>query len=129
MSVRGRSNASRALWPRFRQCRRARSWDCGRESQDLQRRKRVFMAMTQTIEERTPVQLSVSEAQAIVAEAAHGYFDSRRARVDGFVDRRFSLLGSLALHREALGWDLLKAPANIALAVPYIGAQLTARIA
>lgn len=73
--------------------------------------------------------LSRSEAQGIVAQAAHRYFDARRARVDGFIDRHFSLLGSLALHRNALGWDLLKAPANIALAVPYFGAQLTARIA
>jgi hypothetical protein len=75
------------------------------------------------------VSLSVGEAQSIVAEAAHRYFDSRRARVDTFIDRHFSLLGSLALHRNALGWDLLKAPANIALAVPYFGAQLSARIA
>lgn len=73
--------------------------------------------------------LSQSEAQSIVAQAAHHYFDARRARVDDFIDRHFSLLGSLALHRKALGWDLLKAPANIALAVPYFGAQLSARIA
>jgi hypothetical protein len=87
------------------------------------------MDMAQSIEEHAALQLSVSEAQTIVAEAAHRYFDERRARVDDFVDRHFSLSGSLALHRKALGWDLLKAPANIALAVPYIGAQLTARIA
>jgi hypothetical protein len=87
------------------------------------------MAMPHPTKEHLAVQLSVSEAQAIVAEAAHGYFDSRRARVDSFVDRHFSLAGSLALHRKALGWDLIKAPVNIALAVPYIGAQLTARIA
>ena len=85
--------------------------------------------MAQTIEERAGVQLSVGEAQTIVAEAAHRYFDDRRARVDDFVDRHFSFSGALALHRKALGWDLLKAPANIALALPYLGAQLTARIA
>ena len=87
------------------------------------------MAMVQRVNEHAAVQLSVTEAQTIVAEAAHSFFDSRRARVDHFVDRHFSLAGSLALHRKALGWDLLKAPANIALAVPYIGAQLTARAA
>ena len=86
------------------------------------------MTMAQPIKEPTSVQLSVTEAQAIVAEAAHHYFDGRRARVDSFIDRHFSLSGSLVLHRKALGWDLLKAPANIALALPYIGAQLTARI-
>jgi hypothetical protein len=83
----------------------------------------------QLIEECSPVHLSVGEAQSVVAEAAHRYFDTRRARVDGFIDRHFSLSGSLALHRKALGWDLLKAPANIALALPYFGAQLSGRIA
>jgi hypothetical protein len=87
------------------------------------------MAMVCLTENHAPVQLSVGEAQAIVAEAAHRYFDSRRALIDRFVDQHFSLSGSLALHRKALGWDLLKAPANMALALPYIGAQLTARIA
>jgi hypothetical protein len=85
--------------------------------------------VTREIEQCERIHLSAGEAQSIVAEAARRYFDSRRARVDGFIDRHFSLLGSLALHRKALGWDLLKAPANIALAVPYFSAQLTARIA
>jgi hypothetical protein len=71
----------------------------------------------------------MDEAQIIVAEAARLYFAGCRARVDGFVDRHFSLRGSLALHRCALGWDLVKAPVNIALALPYFVAQLTARIA
>lgn len=85
--------------------------------------------MTQAIETPKPAHLSVDQAQIIVAEAAHLYFESRRTRVDVFVDRRFSFFGSLALHRKALGWDMLKAPVNITLAVPYIGAQVTARIA
>jgi hypothetical protein len=57
------------------------------------------------------------------------YFESRRLRVNAFVDRHFSLAGSLALHRKALGWDVLRAPLNVALAVPYIGAKLMASIA
>lgn len=85
--------------------------------------------MAQSIEEYGPVHLSVGEAETIVMEAAHRYFDGRRARVDSFIGRHFSILGSLALHRKALGWDLLRAPANIALALPYFCAQLTARIA
>jgi hypothetical protein len=40
----------------------------------------------------------------------------RRARVRPFVDQHFSLLGSAAIHRAALGWDILRAPANILLA-------------
>jgi hypothetical protein len=44
--------------------------------------------------------------------------------VDGFVDRHFSLAGTAAIHRKALGWDVLKAPANIALAVPHVAMKL-----
>src|SRR5215203_2790348 len=70
--------------------------------------------------------LTPDEAQVMVADAARLYFESRRARVDSFVDRHFSLAGSLALHRKALGWDLLKVPANILLAIPNVALQLTA---
>lgn len=63
-------------------------------------------------------QVSTEDARRMVTEAAHRYFESRRARVDAFVDRHFSLAGSLALHRKALGWDVVKAPLNIGLAVP-----------
>ena len=85
--------------------------------------------MTRAVETPGWSGLSLDQAQGIIAEAAQLYFQSRRSRVDGFVDRHFSLVGTLAMHRKALGWDVLKAPLNIALAVPYIGAQLTARIA
>jgi hypothetical protein len=70
--------------------------------------------------------LTKEDAQRIVAEGARRYFESRRARVDEFVDRHFSLSGSLAMHRKAIGWDILKAPANIALAVPQIATKLAA---
>lgn len=46
------------------------------------------------------------------------YFADRRTRIQPFVDRHFSSRGALRLHRRALGWDILKAPANLALAVP-----------
>lgn len=36
--------------------------------------------------------------------------------IDGFVRRHYRLPGALHLHRHAVGWDLLRAPANIALA-------------
>lgn len=38
------------------------------------------------------------------------------ALIDGFVRRHYRLPGALRLHRHAIGWDLLRAPANIALA-------------
>lgn len=58
-------------------------------------------------------------AEAAVTAGIQRYFAARRARVDGFVDRHFSLPGTLAIHRAALGWDLLRAPANLALGLPH----------
>jgi hypothetical protein len=66
------------------------------------------------------------DANRIVAEGARRYFASRRKIVDEFVDRHFSFTGSLSMHRKAIGWDMLKAPANIALAVPQLATKLAA---
>lgn len=49
-----------------------------------------------------------------------------RARVAAFVSRHFTLRGTLALHRNALGLDLLKAPANVALAPVHFLTRLLA---
>jgi hypothetical protein len=65
-------------------------------------------------------------ADAIVRDAVHRYIESRRGRIDAFVDRHFTLGGSAALHRRALGWDLLRAPANLFLAGPALGLKLVA---
>jgi hypothetical protein len=67
-----------------------------------------------------------SAARAIVQEAVARYVASRHARVAAFVDANFSLLASLRLHRQALGLDLLRAPANIALMLPFLAGQLGA---
>jgi hypothetical protein len=61
---------------------------------------------------------------AIVRDAAHRYIASRRERIDAFVDRHFTLAGSVALHRRAIGWDLLRAPANLFLAGPALAVKL-----
>src|SRR5262245_45391658 len=58
-------------------------------------------------------------AGSIVDRAAERYFAERRRRVDAFVDRHFSVTGALALHRKALGADMIKAPLNVFLAVPF----------
>lgn len=73
-----------------------------------------------------PTQHALAEAQAdrIVTEAAKSYFDGCRRRIEPFVDANFSALGSARLHRHAIGWDLLKAPANVALALPQVGLKL-----
>lgn len=70
------------------------------------------------------IRLTAEAAGRIVADAAHRYFESRRSRVDAFVNRHFTLVGSAAIHRKAVGWDMLKAPANITLAVPQLAAKL-----
>ncbi|MBX6323503.1 MAG: hypothetical protein IRY94_16895, partial [Rhodospirillaceae bacterium] len=65
-----------------------------------------------------PPEVDESTAAAIVDDAIGRYFDSRRARVDAFAARVFSLRGAFDLNRRALGWDLARAPANVALAAP-----------
>lgn len=70
--------------------------------------------------------LAPEDADRIVAEAARRYFDACRGRVPGFVDANFSLAGSARLHRHALGWDLLRAPANVMLSLPQVGLKLGA---
>lgn len=60
--------------------------------------------------------------EQIVDDAVRRYFAARRARVPAFVDRHFCLKGSLALHRHALGKDVLRAPANVAMMLPTAAA-------
>ena len=69
------------------------------------------------------------EADDIVAEAARCYLEGCRARIDFFVERNFSVAGAARLHTRAVGWDLLKAPANVVLSVPQIGLKLGAAAA
>ena len=53
--------------------------------------------------------------------------DSARAvcaKVDAFVRAHFRLAGTLRLHRAALGWDILRAPLNVALAPVFLLVRL-----
>ncbi|MDT8855904.1 DUF6635 family protein [Paracoccaceae bacterium Fryx2] len=63
-----------------------------------------------------PVAADPAALEAAMQAAAAAYFADRRARVPDFVRRHFGLGGSLALHRAALGGDVLRAPVNLALA-------------
>lgn len=65
----------------------------------------------------------------IVDEAVARYCAARREKTAGFVDRNFSLIGALRLHRKALGWDLLRAPANLTLSAPHLAARASAGLA
>lgn len=64
-------------------------------------------------------QLSAAEEEAVRAYAAEC-----RARIPGFAARHFDLTGSLRLHREALGLDLLRAPFNVLLVGPALFLRL-----
>jgi hypothetical protein len=70
-----------------------------------------------------------SLALAAVSEGARAYFESRRGRVPQFIDAHFTLRGTLSLHRAALGWDILRAPANLTLAAPQLALGLAAKAA
>jgi hypothetical protein len=61
-----------------------------------------------------------SDAERAYASAVSLYTETRRARIPAFIRTHFSLKGALRIHRAALGWDLVRAPANIALAVPHL---------
>jgi|SRR5580658_1474799 hypothetical protein len=72
-----------------------------------------------------PVRLDASALDQAVRVGIARYVAARRPLVKPFVDRHFSWRGSLALHRHALGWDLFRAPANLALGLPHSLVQLT----
>lgn len=60
------------------------------------------------------------DLERMVRDGATRYFAARRDRVAGFCDRHFTVSGSARLHRAALGWDIARAPANLALALPAL---------
>ena len=57
--------------------------------------------------------------------AVRNYIDSRRKKVPEFVQTHFSFSGAVKINRKAFGKDLIKAPVNIAWALPYTVIQLT----
>ncbi len=60
-----------------------------------------------------------------MTDARPARFDTTREfEVDRFVARRYGLMGTLRLHREALGWDLLRAPVNVALSPVFLIVKL-----
>ncbi len=54
------------------------------------------------------------------------YFETRRAKVDGFVARHFTWPGTLWLHGAALGWDILRAPLNVLLSPVLVLTRIAA---
>ena len=72
---------------------------------------------------------NIAFARQIVDDGVRRYFAERRKRVRPFVDRNFSLRGSISLHRVALGWDIARAPLNLTMAAPQVGLLIAARAA
>jgi hypothetical protein len=73
-----------------------------------------------------PAPADTATLNAIVDSAIGRYITSRRARITPFVDANYGFIGSLKLHRHAVGWDLLRAPANVALVLPYLAKDVAA---
>jgi hypothetical protein len=67
--------------------------------------------------------------EQIVDDGVRRYFNDRRQRIQPFVDKNFSLRGSIDLHRKAVGWDIARAPLNLAMAAPQIGLLVAAHAA
>jgi hypothetical protein len=67
-----------------------------------------------------PALLSNNALAAAVDAAAVRYLEARRARIHAFTEQTYSLGASLKLHRKAFGWDIARAPANMALALPQV---------
>lgn len=64
------------------------------------------------------------DAASVVDEAIGRYMAGCRRRVASFVDSHYSFGGSLALHRHALGWDLVRAPINAVGSIGTAGKSL-----
>ena len=63
-------------------------------------------------------------ARQAVDEGARSYFAACHGRVTPFVGSAFLLVGTLRLHRVALGWDIARAPLNLFLAPVAIALAL-----
>ncbi|MGP3697498.1 DUF6635 family protein [Rhodobacter sp. NSM] len=70
-----------------------------------------------------------AETEAALIAAGRSYFARRREKVAGFAHRNFGVRGTLGLHRRALGWDILKAPLNVALSPVFVATRLGALLA
>ena len=71
-----------------------------------------------------PDALDQATAERIFRAAAIRYVAARRARIAPFVTSHFGLAGAARVHRKAFGWDLLRAPGNLMLAVPHLAIRL-----
>lgn len=70
--------------------------------------------------------MTEQEGAATAPDGLAAYFAAVRARVPAFTRRHFGPLGTLRLHKEAVGLDLLRAPLNVLLVGPAFFLRLAA---
>ncbi len=70
--------------------------------------------------------LDLAGARACYTRAVALYAAERRLKIAGFVEQAYAFKGAVALHRKAIGHDLWRAPANLALAVPFLATRVGA---
>lgn len=80
------------------------------------------------IPDEADLALAPADLQAIVTRSIDRYIAGCHTRVAAFVDANFSVGGALRLHRHAIGLDMVRAPANVALALPYVTMQVAAAL-
>jgi hypothetical protein len=51
--------------------------------------------------------------QTAVNDGVAAYIADRRIAIDEFVDKHYSFKGAWQLNKNAMGWDIAKAPANL----------------
>jgi hypothetical protein len=73
--------------------------------------------------------IPLASAEAAWRRAVLRYGAERRAKAAGFARETYAWRASLRLHRKAVGHDLWRAPANLAMAVPYAAARAGAGLA
>lgn len=67
-----------------------------------------------------PLDIERDRIETAFKSAARRYIATRRTRLAYFSRRHFSFRGAVRLHRVALGADLVRAPVNLALALPHL---------
>jgi hypothetical protein len=70
--------------------------------------------------------VDAAAARDIVNQAVARYCRTRHGRIESFAKQNFSFLGSLRLHRHALGLDMVRAPVNLAMSAPFLTARIAA---
>lgn len=62
-------------------------------------------------------------ARQIVTDGIRRYIDSRRAKVDEFVDQTYDQKGAWALNKKGLGGDIFRAPFNTLMIAPTLAME------